>query len=80
MKSKFIKITGITDASNLVKNASNVEGEITLRKGRYAIDCKSIMGIFSIDISTGVTVEYPEDAIEFENFISQFEVKDKVAN
>lgn len=79
MKSKFIKITGITDASALVKNASNVEGEVTLRKDRYVIDCKSVMGIFSIDISTGVTVEYPEDAIEFENFISQFEANDKVA-
>lgn len=80
MKNKFIKIIGITDAMSLVKNASDVEGEVILRKGRYAIDCKSIMGIFSVDISTGVTVEYPEDAVEFEKFISHFEVKDKVAN
>ena len=72
-KSKFIKMNNVTDVMNFVKEASKIEGDVTVLKGRYIIDGKSIMGVMSIDMSTGMTVEYPADAIDFENFISQFE-------
>lgn len=72
-KSKFIKMNSITDVMNFVKEASKIEGDVTVLKGRYIIDGKSIMGVMSIDMSTGMTVEYPADAVDFENFISQFE-------
>lgn len=71
-KSKFIKMNNVTDVMNFVKEASKIEGDVTVLKGRYIIDGKSIMGVMSIDMSTGMTVEYPADAIDFENFISQF--------
>lgn len=72
-KNKFIKINSVTDVMNFVKEASKIEGDVTVLKGRYIIDGKSIMGVMSIDMSAGMTVEYPADAIDFENFISQFE-------
>ena len=72
-KSKFIKMNSVTDVMNFVKEASKIEGDVTVLKGRYIIDGKSIMGVMSIDMSAGMTVEYPADAIDFENFISQFE-------
>ena len=72
-KSKFIKMNSVTDVMNFVKEASKIEGDVTVLKGRYIIDGKSVMGVMSIDMSTGMTVEYPADAIDFENFISQFE-------
>lgn len=72
-KSKFIKMNSVTDVMNFVKEASKIEGDVTVLKGRYIIDGKSIMGVMSIDMSTGMTVEYPADAVDFENFISQFE-------
>ena len=72
-KSKFIKMNNVTDVMNFVKEASKIEGDVTVLKGRYIIDGKSIMGVMSIDMSTGMTVEYPADAVDFENFISQFE-------
>lgn len=74
LKSKFIKMNNITDITNFIKEASKVKDDITVYKGRYIIDGKSVMGVMSIDISTGMTVEYPETAIEFEKFISQFKV------
>lgn len=74
LKSKFIKMNNITDITNFIKEASKIKDDITVYKGRYIIDGKSVMGIMSIDISTGMTVEYPETAIDFEKFISQFEV------
>lgn len=72
-KSKFIKMNSVTDVMNFVKEASKIEGDVTVLKGRYIIDGKSIMGVMSIDMSTGMTVEYPANAVDFENFISQFE-------
>lgn len=73
MKTKFIKMSNINDIVNFVNEASKVESDINVLKGRYVIDGKSIMGVLSIDLSTGMTVEYPEEATDFENFISKFE-------
>lgn len=73
MKQKIIKITGIYEATQLVEEAMRVDGDVTVLRGKYAIDAKSFMGIMAIGISEGAIIEYPEDAIEFENFIEQFE-------
>ena len=72
MKSLYIKISGITDVASFVSIAAAVEGDVIASKGRFCVDCKSIMGMFSIDTSTGFTVEYPEDAVNFEKYIMQF--------
>lgn len=72
MSSKYITIDGITDVINFVHCAAEVDGDVICHKGKYAVDGKSFMGLMSIDISTGITVEYPENAVEFENFISKY--------
>lgn len=72
MKKKYIKINGITDMITFIQAAARVKGDVICRKGKYTIDAKSFMGVASIDISTGVLVEYPETAIEFEDFLTQF--------
>lgn len=74
MKNIKIAMNGINDLTELVKNASKVDSDIMITKGRFTIDAKSIMGVMSIDMSTGVTVEYPEDAADFENFIKEFAI------
>ena len=73
VKSMFVKINGISDIQAFVKEASYVKGDIEVRKGRWCIDAKSLMGMFSIDCSTGVTVIYPADAVEFQNYLKQYE-------
>jgi phosphotransferase system HPr-like phosphotransfer protein len=72
MKDMYIKLNSITDVTDLVKMASKVEGDVTCNKGRYCVDVKSIMGMFSIDLSTGATIEYPDSAIEFEKYLNNF--------
>ena len=74
MKEMIISIKGLNDVYKFVAMAQEVEGDITVRRGRYAVDGKSVLGIFSLDMSQDVTVIYPEDAIDFENFIKQFKV------
>ena len=70
-----VKINGITEVTNLAQKAHFVDGDIYVKKGIYCIDGKSIMGLFSIDMSNGVTIAYPSEAIDFENYIKQFKVE-----
>ena len=74
MKEMTISIKGLNDVYKFISQAQHTEGDITVRRGRYNVDGKSVMGIFSIDMSQDVTIIYPEEAIEFESFISQFQV------
>lgn len=46
-----VKINTITDVKKFVNAVSLYEFDVDLISGRYAIDAKSIMGIFSIDLS-----------------------------
>ncbi len=74
MKSLYIKIDNITDVVDFVRKATEVSEDILVKKGVFCVDAKSVMGMFSLDLSTGVTVEYPETALEFENFIINYKV------
>ena len=74
MKKMYVAINTINKATEFVQKASQVDGDVICTKGRYTIDGKSIMGIFSIDISEGIMVEYPETATDFEEYLSQFKV------
>ena len=74
MKKMYVAINTINKATEFVQKASQVDGDVICTKGQYTIDGKSIMGVFSIDISEGIIVEYPETATDFEEYISQFKV------
>ena len=76
MKKMYVAINTINKATEFVQKASQVDGDVICTKGRYTIDGKSIMGIFSIDISEGIMVEYPETATDFEEYISQFKANE----
>lgn len=73
MSEKIIKITGLADVYNFIEQASKVMGDVIIKRGKFIIDAKSVMGVFSIDMSNPVTVTYPEDAVEFAEYIKQFE-------
>ena len=74
MRTMNIKITTINDVYAVAREAEKVIGDITVKRGNYAVDGKSILGLFSLDMSQGVTFEYPDNAIEFEKFLSGFQV------
>ena len=42
--------------------------------GRFVIDAKSIMGVMSIDMSTGVTIKYSESETDFDNYILKYAI------
>ena len=72
MKKVFIKMNGIVDVNEFVKNAREVEGDVLVTRGCYCIDGKSILGMFSIDTSQGCFVEYDENEVKFDTFLKQF--------
>lgn len=72
MKKVFIKITEIDDVNKFVQYAKNVRGDVLVSCGQFCIDGKSILGIYSLDVSQGCTVQYPENEREFDEFIQQF--------
>ena len=74
-KQIVVKINGITEVTNLAQMAHSIDGDIYVKKGVYCVDGKSLMGLFSIDMSNGVTIAYPSEAIAFENYIKQFKVE-----
>lgn len=76
MKEYSVKIVTINDVKNFVAAVSQFDYDIELVSGRYSIDAKSIMGIFSIDLSKELKlIAHSDDTAELEEALSGFIVK-----
>lgn len=51
MKSIMIKLETIEDVKDFVSIMAQFKGYFDLASGRYVVDAKSVMGIFSMDLS-----------------------------
>ena len=56
-----ILLSSINDVKNFVNTVSKYDYETDLISGRYVVDAKSIMGIFSLDLSSPIKVEIFSD-------------------
>ena len=56
VKTVSIKLTTINDVKNFVSKAMRSPYEMDLQSDRYSVDAKSIMGIFSLDLSKPVDI------------------------
>ena len=66
MKTVNIMLGTINDVKGFVNTVSRYDFEVDLVSGRYAIDAKSIMGIFSLDLSKEIELQaHSEDCDEF---------------
>ncbi|HHW30233.1 MAG TPA: HPr family phosphocarrier protein [Clostridiaceae bacterium] len=52
-----ILLRSINDVKDFVNIANKYDFDIDLVSGRYIVDAKSIMGIFSLDLSKPIRVE-----------------------
>lgn len=76
MKEFKVKITTIDDVKKFVSTIMLFDYEVDLVSGRYAIDAKSIMGIFSIDLSKELKlIAHTDDTAELEEAISNYIIK-----
>ena len=51
-----IKLVSVHDIKTFVEKVCKYEMDIDLSSGRYVVDAKSIMGIFSLDLANPVTL------------------------
>lgn len=56
MRTCKILLNTVTDVKELVKLVSACTYEVGLVSGRYSVNAKSIMGVFSLDLSKPVTL------------------------
>ena len=62
MKSIQIRLTMMTDhVKNFVSLVNRYPYDMDLRSGRYVVDAKSILGIFSIDLSRPIRMDIYSD-------------------
>ncbi len=61
MRTVNIKLSLAENVKTFVNVANQHEYDIILRAGRFAVDGKSILGIFSLDLSKPITMEVYDD-------------------
>lgn len=64
MKSVPIKLSFAEEVKTFVNVANRYSYDMDLRAGRHVVDAKSILGIFSLDLSKPITLEVYADDCE----------------
>ena len=74
MKSFNVLLSSINDVKDFVNIVSKYDADIDLTSGRYVVDAKSIMGIFSLDLINPIKLSIREEdaTAEFEADIKPY--------
>lgn len=71
MKTVKIRLSSIQDVRNFVDVVTRHKVEVDLSSGRYVVDAKSIMGIFSLDLLNPITLSVQtDDAVAVEALLA----------
>ena len=76
MKTVTINLGSIDKVKSFVNDITKFDSDFDLVSGRYDIDAKSIMGIFSLDLSKPINLNIhgDEDNAEIMEVIKKYEV------
>ena len=73
MKSVNIKLSLAENVKSFVNVVNRYPYDVDLRAGRHVVDAKSILGIFSLDLSKPITLEvYSDDCEDLVNDLKPF--------
>ena len=75
MKKCMIRLSTIMDVRNFVDIVSSAKTDVDLSSGRYVVDAKSIMGIFSLDLMKPIQLTARQDDPELFEKIKPFIVE-----
>lgn len=77
MRSVYIKLTTIEDVYALVRTLLAFDGEVDLESGRYKVDGRSLLGIFSLDLTKPVKLIFHDEknAEELFSLLSKYVVE-----
>lgn len=76
MKALMVSLNSIDKVKAFCNEIAKFDAEFDLISGRYVIDAKSIMGIFSLDLSKPINLNIhgDEDNAEIMEVIKKYEV------
>ena len=76
MKTVTVNLGSIDKVKSFVNDITKFDSDFDLVSGRYVIDAKSIMGIFSLDLSKPINLNIhgDEDNAEIMEVIKKYEV------
>ena len=78
MKSAMIRLSLVENVNKFVNIVARYPFEMDLRAGRHVVDAKSILGIFSLDLSKPITLEiYNDNCDELMEEIQPFLAKEE---
>ncbi len=69
MKTVKISLNSIDKVKSFVNDITKYDYDFDLVSGRYVIDAKSIMGIFSLDLSKDINLNIHAEGEEAENVL-----------
>ena len=73
MKSVTISLEMSSSVKEFVNVTQSYDYEIVIKSGHYVVDAKSILGIFSLDLSKPLTLEvYSDDCAELLEKLRKF--------
>lgn len=74
MKTVKISLNSIDKVKSFVNDITRFDYDFDLVSGRYVIDAKSIMGIFSLDLSKPIdlNIHVEDNSEEIMNVLSQY--------
>lgn len=73
MTERKIKLNSIEDVKEFTSLANSLAYDMDLVSGRYAVDAKSIMGIFSLDLTKTLTLVLHGSDEECQEFLEEAE-------
>lgn len=76
MKTATIRLSSINDVKEFVNMLMRHDGDFELTSGKYTVDAKSIMGIFSLDLSKPLKFAIHEDSDEIWGDIKKYIIKE----
>ncbi len=71
MKTFNILLSSINDIKAFVNIVNKYEFDVDLTSGRYVVDAKSIMGIFSLDLSRPIQVDVHAENEAADQFVEE---------
>lgn len=73
MRSMTVVLDTVEKVKSIVEMLATYEGEFTIKGGRYVVDAKSIMGIFSLDLSKPLELDIDDRYDESDELITKLQ-------
>jgi phosphotransferase system HPr-like phosphotransfer protein len=72
MRSVYINLPSVNSVQKFVATVSKLEGDFDFQSGNYILDARSLMGIFTLDLTKPVKLNVQNDTEETMQALSSF--------